>query len=323
MRKMKRAQKRRLFGCIVLAAQGAKMEILINLALEHSMTFRHGLSLSLITLLLPATMHAQAKTAASPVGPWVAQHPSKGGFGSWWQFRAHGTLTMYVGVVANSSYSLKGDVLTHPDMGDSGADENMRVRFEGNKMYMKPQSAGPRAPEMIYERVGAKPSGGSSIVGEWKNVTAATLTGDSQQDAMQKIAVGGSFLFTADGTEHLRIPFRSAEGTWNANNQIFQVTGELGTYHFDVTGGKLVLSQPPDNEATDTYLPDYMKWGKQRGAACERPRTAQLMACHTGTKNARLLAADYAVRVMMHLASLPAGTRLQKKAPDTSGRIVR
>ena len=126
-------------------------------------------------------------------------------------------------------------------------------------MYMKPQSVGVGGPEMAYTRIGARPSGNSPIVGEWKNVTTPELTGDSQRDRIQKIAANNTLLFTSDGTEYLRIPFRSAEGTWNASDQTFQVTGEPGTHHFEVAGGKLVLSQPPKDKATDTYLPDNLR----------------------------------------------------------------
>ncbi len=166
---------------------------------------------------------------------------------------------MYVGVIASSPYSLNGDLLTRPGTGDNGADGFWKVRFEGEKMYMKPQSVGVGEPEMAYTRIGVKPSGNSPIVGEWKNVTAPTLTGDSRRDSMQKIAVSDKLLFTAEGTEYLRIPFRSAEGTWNRSDQAFQVTGEPGTHHFDLAGGKLVLSQPPNDNATDAYLPDNMR----------------------------------------------------------------
>ena len=205
------------------------------------MNLRYGLALCLLTLLLPTSIHSQTKSGASPVGSWVAEHPSKGGIGSWWQFRADGTLTMYIGVIASSPYSLNGDLLTQPGTGDNGADGYMKVRFDGEKMYMKPQSVGVGGPEMAYTRIGARPSGNSPIVGEWKNVTTPEPTGDSQRDRIQKIAASNTLLFTSDGTEYLRIPFRSAEGTWNASDQTFQVTGEPGTHHFDVAGGKLVL----------------------------------------------------------------------------------
>jgi hypothetical protein len=130
------------------------------------------------------------------------------------------------------------------------------VRFEGEKMYMKPQSVDVGGAEMAYARIGVRPSDNSPIVGQWKNVTAPTPTGNSHQDSMQKIAVSRTLLFTSDGTEYLRIAFRSAEGTWNASDQTFQVTSEPGNHHFDLAGGKLVLSQPPNDKATDTYLPD-------------------------------------------------------------------
>jgi hypothetical protein len=224
------------------------------------MNLHHGLTLCLLTLLLPTSIHAQTKPATSPVGSWVAEHPSKGGLGSWWQFRADGTLTMYVGVIASSPYSLKGELLTQTGAGDNGTDGYWRVRFEGEKMYMKPQSVDVDGPETAYARIGVRPSDNSPIVGEWKNVTAVTPTGDSHQDSIQKIAVSDTLLFTADGTEYLRIPFRSAEGTWNARDQVFQVTSEPGTHHFDLAGGKLVLSQPPNDKATDTYLPDNMSY---------------------------------------------------------------
>jgi hypothetical protein len=73
---------------------------------------------------------------------------------------------------------------------------------------------------------------------------------------MQKLMVHSLYVFSADGTQSVRIPFLAKEGTWSAAAHTFQITGEPAAYSFDHAGTKLLLGQPPDNKKTDTYLPD-------------------------------------------------------------------
>ena len=57
---------------------------------------------------------ADLSPANSPVGHWVAEHPSKGGIGNWFEFRPDGTLTMHTGAMATYPIKRSGDTLTAP-----------------------------------------------------------------------------------------------------------------------------------------------------------------------------------------------------------------
>ena len=54
------------------------------------------------------------------VGHWVAEHPSNGGIGSWWDFRPDGTLTMHIGAIVTSPITRSGDTFTSPPVSVNG-----------------------------------------------------------------------------------------------------------------------------------------------------------------------------------------------------------
>jgi len=73
---------------------------------------------AIVFALLLAVFSASAQTPTapvdSPVGHWVAERPSNGGVGSWWDFRPDGTLTMHIGAIVTSPITRSGDTLTSP-----------------------------------------------------------------------------------------------------------------------------------------------------------------------------------------------------------------
>ena len=74
--------------------------------------------------------------------------------------------------------------------------------------------------------------------------------------ALEAANTNALYVFAADGTESVRIPFGSREGTWNGASHTFKLQNESVVYSFQLSGAKLVLGQPPDGKKTDTYLPD-------------------------------------------------------------------
>jgi TonB family protein len=219
------------------------------------------------------TAPAQANT---PVGHWVAEHPSKGGIGSWWEFRPDGSLTMHAGVVVTFPITRSGNTMTRPGDTVNGPPRHFTFQVVGETLHLiqnvyemagvsemaafrqkAPDYKGPETIDMAYSRVGAAPSAADPLLGQWKPVPAATPPStDPGQTALQKMAANSITLFSADGTESLRMPFSSIEGTWDASAHTFHYANQATVFSFERTGAKLTLGQPPNNTQTDTYLPD-------------------------------------------------------------------
>jgi TonB family protein len=221
------------------------------------------------------TASAQAN---NPVGHWVAEHPSKGGIGSWWEFRADGSLTMHAGVVITFPITRSGNTITQPGGTVNGPPRHLTFQVVGDTLHLihnvyemagvsdmaafrqkAPDYKGPETIDMAYSRVGAAPSAADPLLGQWKFASPATPPSpstDPSQAALQKMALDSITRFSPDGTESLRMPFYSIEGTWDASAHTFHYTNKATVYSFERTGAKLTLGQPPNNTQTDTYLPD-------------------------------------------------------------------
>jgi hypothetical protein len=175
----------------------------------------------LVVVSASTIMHPQTPAAdTSPVGHWVAEHPSNGGIGSWWDFRPDGTLTAHVGAIVTSPITRSGD--------------------------------------QTLTRVGPAPSATDPLLGKWKPNPPATPSTNPDTAAQQKIMANAILVFSADNTESIRIPFTSFEGTWDSAAHTFHIQNQSApaSYTFQRTGAKLTLGQPPDNKKTDTYIPD-------------------------------------------------------------------
>jgi hypothetical protein len=208
----------------------------------------------LLALLLLATHAAVTQTPASlpdtPTGRWVAQHTSTGGIGSWWDFRPDGTLTMYIGAAVTAPVTHTADTLTVP--GSGGNKLALDYKITGNILNLKR----PGDPDTLFTRVGPAPKPSDPLLGRWRPNSPATYSPNPQLAARQKAMTTGVYIFSADNTQTVRIPFISRTGTWDAASHTLKLEGETQTFTFTRTAQGLTLAQPPDGKKSDTYLPD-------------------------------------------------------------------
>jgi hypothetical protein len=216
----------------------------------QSFKIRRAAQLFVATLFL--SLAAVAHAQESPEGRWVAEHPSDGGIGSWWDFRADGTFAVYQGAMVTSPIAHSSNVITLPPTTAGGAPNHIRFHVEGDILRLT-SAAGA---EVTYSRVGAAPSATDPLLGKWKPVPPKTPSSDPKTAAMEKANANALYVFGADGTESVRIPFSARRGTWDAKSQTFKFQNDPGTYKYHLAYGKLELGQPPDGKKTDTYLPD-------------------------------------------------------------------
>jgi hypothetical protein len=223
------------------------------------MSYNSAIRLGLISTLflsscLFAPLHAQtpAPAAEPPVGHWVAEHPSKGGIGSWWDFRSDGTLTMHIGAIVTSPITRSGDTFTSPAATVTGPPVTVNFHVDGDTLHIK----SPDSPEQTFTRIGPAPSATDLLLGKWKPIPPATPSTDPNTAAQQKMMANSTLAFFPDNTESVRIPFSSFEGVWDATAHTFHLNNQKEIYTFLRSGPKLTLGQPPDGHKTDTYLPD-------------------------------------------------------------------
>jgi hypothetical protein len=212
---------------------------------------RRTATLAACLLLTTAALGQTPATPDTPTGRWVAEHPSNGGIGSWWDFRSNGTLTQYFGAIVTSHVSRSGDTLIMPSGQEGAPPVHAKIRIADNILYINANNS-----EVSFTRVGPAPSASDPLLGKWKPIAPKVSTTTPQAAAIEKAEANALYVFSADGTESVRIPFGSRKGTWDAKNHTFQFKGQPTVYSYQFSGTKLILGQPPDNKKTDTYLPD-------------------------------------------------------------------
>ncbi len=209
----------------------------------------------LVVVSASTIMHPQTPAAdTSPVGHWVAEHPSNGGIGSWWDFRPDGTLTAHVGAIVTSPITRSGDTFTSPPPTINGAPVKVTYHVDGDTLHL----TSPSTPDQTLTRVGPAPSATDPLLGKWKPNPPATPSTNPDTAAQQKIMANAILVFSADNTESISIPLTTFEATWDAAANTFHIQNQSAPaiYNFQRTGAKLALGQPPDNKKTDTYIPD-------------------------------------------------------------------
>jgi hypothetical protein len=200
-----------------------------------------------------ANSQGPASDPTSPVGHWVAEHPSQGGIGSWWDFRSDGTVTMHIGAIVALSITRSGNTFTSPPVIVGGTPIVVTWHVEGDTLHLQ----SPNAPDQTLSRVGPAPSTTDPLLGKWKPLLPSTSSGGPDV-AQQKAMANAILTFSADNIEAARIPFTSAEGNWNASTHTFHLHDQPTPYSYQRIDEKLTLGQPPDNKKTDTYIPDPM-----------------------------------------------------------------
>ncbi|HEX3969374.1 MAG TPA: hypothetical protein VHW70_15505 [Edaphobacter sp.] len=208
---------------------------------------------ALLLVALPASAQTQSSPLfASPVGHWVAEHPSHGGIGSWWDFRPDGTLTMHIGAIITSTITRSGDTFTSPPATATGAAITVTFHMEGTTLHIKSADG----QEQTFARIGTAPSASDPLLGKWQPLPSAIPSTDPNVAAQQKLMTTAILAFFPDNIESVRIPFSTSEGTWDRAAHTFHINNQKETYTFQMTGPKLSLGQPPDGRKTDTYIPD-------------------------------------------------------------------
>ncbi len=160
---------------------------------------------------------------------------------------------MYVGAIATAPISRTADTITMPSGQANTPPIPVKYRVEAGTLYL----TAPDGHETVFTRIGAAPSATDPLLGQWRpHPTAASQNSDPNQAAYEKAMANAVYLFSADGTQSVRIPFKSREGTWHASDHTVHILNDKVIYNFSRSEGRLTLSQPPDGRKTDTYLPD-------------------------------------------------------------------
>ena len=206
---------------------------------------------SVAAFLTTSAVCQSAPSGSSPVGHWVAEHPSTGGIGSWWDFQPGGKVKMYVGAIVTAPVSHTADTVTVPSGTVDGPPVVLHYRIVGDTLTMGKDNS-----EASFTRVGIAPSPSDPLLGRWRPNPPKTPATNEQAAAYEKAMANGLYVFSPDNTQSVRIPFTSRNGTWDPAAHTLQIEGMPRAYSFHREGNKLVLSQPPDAQKTDTYLHD-------------------------------------------------------------------
>src|SRR6202046_1944895 len=116
----------------------------------------------------PSTSNSQAET---PVGHWVAEHPSRTGVGSWWDFRPDGTLTMHIGAIVSSTITRTRDTITSPPVTAGGPPITVSYHIEGDTLHLNSTNT----PEQTLARIGPAPSATDPLLGKWRPIPPTIL----------------------------------------------------------------------------------------------------------------------------------------------------
>jgi len=211
----------------------------------------------LILLLLLATHCALTQSIPNtppntPIGRWVTEHISAGGIGSWWDFRADGTLTMYIGAAVTAPVTHNANTLNVPAGTPNGDTIALDYKITGNILNLKR----PGDPDTLFTRIGPAPKASDPLLGRWRPNPPATYSPNPQLAARQKAMTTGVYVFNPDNTQTVRIPFLSRTGTWDPAAHTFKLEGDPHSYTFTRTAQGLGLAQPPDGIRTETYITD-------------------------------------------------------------------
>jgi TonB family protein len=238
--------------------------IVLGAAMTSSTQLARRLMTVGITTFLSVLVSAQTSPPTHvadthfPVGRWIAENPSKGGIGSWWEFRADGTLTMYFGVMVNDHIDRSGDTFMMPS-GMAGG-EPVRARYTISNGVLSIDTGASQS--TTYSRIGTSPNPTDLLIGSWRPLPRTANVGGDPNFAknyaimQQVMSTKGLLVFTPDGMQYLRVPLGTREGTWDDHANSFHIQDDPVTYAFGRMNSKLVLGEPPNGRDMASYVPD-------------------------------------------------------------------
>jgi len=199
--------------------------------------------------------HHAASTAGdtnTPVGRWITTRISQGGIGNWWDFRSDGTVVLYIGAAVTSPVSHTDKTLTVPDGGPNHTTLELVYVITGNQLNL--HRPGDR--DTLFTRDGQPTDPKDPLLGRWRPNPPATYSENASLAARQKAMTQGVYIFKADNTQTVRIPFLSRSGTWSSATHCFHMDGEKSDLKFERVKEGLTIGLPPDGTRTDTLVPD-------------------------------------------------------------------
>lgn len=209
---------------------------------------RFSLFLFLVSICLIASpwFHTSSLSAqeVSIVGKWESVARSSGGIGNTLEFHSDTTVSLTPGAMVDFTYHLDGTrlvmSLTDPGTGQV-SDNTVEVRITSDSMIQRDPKSGQ---EIRFVPLKTAEADTLSIVGTWsfKHYTGVT--------AFQ--------VFTADGDMHLRVPFRTDDGTYvlSGDSLTINIKGQ-DSWHVRYVIGEnmLTLSSPDGTQAQYKGVP--------------------------------------------------------------------
>lgn len=215
--------------------------------MPQSTTARRIIHLLVAALLLPVIASAQAVA-----GHWAIEHPAANGLGSWYEFRADGTFFFFQGAMVTSPIKRSGNTITLPPPSAGAASAKITFRVDGDVLHL----ISPAGADVAYNRIGSAPSATDALLGKWRPVPPKTPSTDPKIAIAEKRSALAFYVFGADNTYSVRIPFSANRGTWDSKSMTYQFQNDPSTFEIRFDYGKLMLGQPPDGKKMDTYIPD-------------------------------------------------------------------
>ncbi len=210
--------------------------------------------ITLLALLLSQQPPASTPPPAdSPVGHWIADHPTSAipVPELWFVFRPDNTVTVTAGIIVRSHWTLDGNALTVAPTPNNPKPDIMKVQFSAGKLLGTP--AGDPSLTLTFARVGQPTTADPNIVGVWR-LEHASNTAEPGEAATFQSMIGALFAYNADGTSETRIPIDVTTGHWSPATHTYTLPNHPAL-PFHRSGTTLSLT-PPTDDQPHPYHPD-------------------------------------------------------------------
>jgi hypothetical protein len=204
----------------------------------HRVPARPHARISMLALAFPLAVAlgagaALAQEAAAPriLGQWESVARNKGGIGNIIEFKDDGTVTQISAAMSDATYSLQGEWLRLFYLDESTGKVNESdtlVELQGPDRFVEKADDG--SEQSWSERIGARDSLTTPLVGQWCSVFLDTLTSYKE--------------YTPTGKAFTRMPFVVLRGTWSVSGSdlTVRILGQPeAKYPFRIEGGQLVI----------------------------------------------------------------------------------